>query len=304
MRLPSSPAARRACVLVSLILVFACKEKPVPIVVETPTPPPPEQAPPRDTQPRKPARKPTAKPDTSDAQRFDQIRKGLRQLVVAEQGFFAENGAYTEDFDRLGFRPPTKTSYRFLWLDRDGWAVSGAHDEMPGKDCVIYVGRAASAPSTLRFVRNTREGVPVCDVPPTPPSAGSNPTTVRRGIDTVSALDEASPFIQMRADLRNLVRSQDAYIKTQGLYSRRSEPLALQYLWRPGVRIRILGADGESWSAKATHRTLPGKSCVIWFGPVPLRPTTTAQAKSPERSAIPVCDDSGSVRRRSAAVPQ
>jgi hypothetical protein len=214
-------------------------------------------------------------------------------LVRAEQEYFAENGVYTEDFERIGFRPPSNTKYRFIWLNRDGWAVSGTHTDLEGKDCVIWVGMTATAPTTTRFVRSGPEGVPVCDLPPPPRGSASRPApvvTTPGARDTASALEDVSPFIQMRVDLRNLVRSQEAYLATQGLYSRRFEPFALQYFWHRGVTIRILSADNESWAAKATHRTVPGKSCVVWFGPVPWRPSTAAQRRTPDRSAVPVCD--------------
>ena len=70
------------------------------------------------------------------------------------------------------------------------------------------------------------------------PSTSAEPGT--------SALTAVSPFIQMRVDLRNLVRSQDAYLATQGTYSRRLEPFSLQYLWQRGVTIAILGASGTA----------------------------------------------------------
>jgi hypothetical protein len=95
----------------------------------------------------------------------------------------------------------------------------------------------------------------------------------------------------MRVDLRNLVRSQDTYFGTQGIYSRRTEPFALQYLWHRGVTITILSASDASWSAKATHASRPGKSCVIWLGPVAQRPVTELQKRSPEQPSTPICDD-------------
>lgn len=95
----------------------------------------------------------------------------------------------------------------------------------------------------------------------------------------------------MKVDLRNLVRSQETYIANQGVYARRTEPLALQYLWREGVDVKILTADGQSWSAKATHVRSPGKSCVIWIGPVRKRPVTDAQRRQSTQSGVPVCDD-------------
>ncbi len=82
----------------------------------------------------------------------------------------------------------------------------------------------------------------------------------------------------MRVDLRNLVRSQDGYFGLQGEYSRRTEPFALQYLWHRGVKITILSANDDAWSARATYASRPGKSCVIWLGPVPQRPVTEAEA--------------------------
>ena len=99
------------------------------------------------------------------------------------------------------------------------------------------------------------------------------------------------PTIQMRVDLRNLVRSQDSYFGTQGIYSRRTEPFALQYLWHRDVTIRILSANDASWAARATHVSRPGKSCVIWVGPVAQRPVTELQKRSPEQPGTPVCDD-------------
>jgi hypothetical protein len=231
---------------------------------------------------------------------FDQIRRGLRRLVVAEEGFFAENGAYTGDLERLGYSGEGETAVRFLWVSRDGWAASGTHPSVPGKDCVIFVGRSHGAPTTLKYVRQGREGAPVCDVgqsviasrrPGGTSSPDPAPAPAPAPADTASALTLVNPFVQMTVDLRNLVRSQDAYYATQGIYSRRTEPFSLQYLWHRGVNIRMLSADADSWSARATHQNQGGKSCVIWFGPVSSRPATEAQRRVPERSGVPVCDD-------------
>jgi hypothetical protein len=95
----------------------------------------------------------------------------------------------------------------------------------------------------------------------------------------------------MKVDLRNLAHSQETYFKMQGSYARRTEGLALQYLWHRDVQIKILAADAQSWAAKATHARFPGKSCVIWFGTVAQRPGTDAQGRVEGRSGVPVCDD-------------
>ena len=253
-------------------------------------------------QPRRAAADPAL-----EAGRFDQIRRGLRRLVASEESFYAENGVYTEDLSRVGFSPEGETAVRFLWLSRDGWAASGTHPELPGRDCVIYVGRAHGAPTTLKNVRSGREGVPVCDAPsaarpvaPVPTKTAAAPSAAAPSPqaaadpappDTGSALDAVDPSIQMRVDLRNLVRSQDTYFGTQGVYARRTEPFALQFLWHRGVTITILTANDASWSARATSARRPGKSCVIWLGPVPHRPATEAQKRVPDQPGTPVCDD-------------
>jgi len=237
-----------------------------------------------------PAAGPLGSVDEDEA--FNLVRRGLRRLVAAEQGFFAENGAYSEDLDRLRFSPERGTQVRFLWVTREGWAASGTHPAIPGRDCVIFVGRVNAAPTSLKYVRTAREGVPACDVTPPPPRRSDAPApVVSRAADTGSALEAVNAFVQMRVDLRNLVRSQDAYHATQGTYSKRLEPLALQYLWQRGVTVAILNADAYSWAARASHAAEPGKSCVIWFGPVRVRPVTDAQQRSSERAGVPACDD-------------
>jgi hypothetical protein len=94
----------------------------------------------------------------------------------------------------------------------------------------------------------------------------------------------------MKVDLRNLAHSQETFFAMQGFYAKRSENLALQYLWHKDVQVRILAADAQSWTAKATHARFPGKSCVIWFGPVAQPPLTDAQRRHETRQGVPVCD--------------
>jgi hypothetical protein len=220
------------------------------------------------------------------------VRGSLGRLIAAEENFFAENGSYSEDFSILGFNPEPHTNVRFLWITREGWAASGTHADMPGKDCVVFVGKAHASPTTLLYVRAGREGVIVCDESPQPEPGASTALADRKGLsDTGSALSRLDPRTLMKVDLRNLVRSQETYLANQGVYSRRTEPFALQYLWREGVNIKILTANRQSWSARATHARLPGKSCVIWIGSVSKRPRTTAQRRQADQSGVPVCDD-------------
>jgi hypothetical protein len=246
-----------------------------------------------------PAPAPVAKPVRSrdstpseEATAFDQIRRSLRRLVSVEQTFYAENGTYTEDDERLRFRPEGRAEVRFLWLTREGWAASGTHPALPGRDCVIWIGRVNAPPTSLKYVRTGQEGVPACDVSPAPRRTDADPVPPQlRALDTATALSDVSPSVQMKVDLWNLGRAQDAWLGTQGAFSRSVEPFALQYVWHKGVTINILSSDKWSWSGRATFAGQPGKTCVLWVGPVPAKPATENKGLVPDRAGVPVCDE-------------
>ena len=226
---------------------------------------------------------------------FSEIRRTLRRLVVAEETFFAENGTYTDELSVIRVTPGRDISIRFLWLSREGWAASGTHAALADKDCVIYVGRPESPPTTLKYVRSGGEGVPACD-DRSPPSTRVTAAPPRQAAppppaDTVSTLDLLDPRVVMKVDLRNLAHSQETYHAMQGFYARRTPTLALQYLWHRDVRVDILEADAQSWAARARHARFPGRSCVIWFGAVSQRPMTDARRLRADRPGVPVCDD-------------
>ena len=242
----------------------------------------------------KPSNRPRGRPTAAvESAAFAEIRHTLRRLVAVEENFFAENGTYSDELSLIGLTPDKNTTIRFLWLSRDGWAASGTHAALADKDCVVFVGQAQAAPTTLKFVRSGKEGVTICDdaSPPPPPPAAPPAKPKPTVADAGSALDLLDPRVVMKVDLRNLAHSQETYFAMQGSYARRTEPMALQYLWHRDVRVKILAADDQSWAAKATHARFPGKSCVIWFGAVAQRPATDAQQKHENRSGVPVCDD-------------
>jgi hypothetical protein len=286
-----SAPLRRGLLTAFALLSIACTDLSLPGRAETPV---------TDTAstPAKTVRRAEEKASPTSLQRdatsFAEIRRSLRQLVAVEESFFAENGTYTDDLSVVRFTPGKNVAVRFLWLSRDGWAASGTHAALPDKDCVIFVGRAESPPTTLKYVRAGRLGVPVCDDEPAPrkpvATAPASPAPTPPP-DTVNTLDLLDPRVVMKVDLRNLAHSQETYFQMQGSYARRTQNLALQYLWHRDVRVRILASDRDSWAAKATHANFPGKSCVIWFGAVSQRPVTDAQRRQADQPGVPVCDD-------------
>ncbi len=243
---------------------------------------------------KKPQPRPPAEPTPQQAAvAFEQISGSLRRLVQAEQGFFAETGVYTGDLGKLAFLRQGASEITFLWVGAGGWAARGTHPELPGMDCVIFVGLGKSQPVSQRYRRGGRPGVPACDLPARPPvtSRASDTTTPARPVDTTSALEAVSPAVQMKVDLRKMIQAQDAYHGTMGTYTRSIQTLPLQFAWQDEVEVTVVDADARSWSARATHTRHPGKSCVIWVGPVPHRPATERQRRSPQQSGIPACDN-------------
>lgn len=287
---------RTALLVSACLLLMACDElfpgqrRPVVVMADSTAAQPKRQpSPPRETRP--PA-------DSAQvAAAFRQMSQTLRRLVAAEQGFYAENGTYSGDLSRVGFKPVGETVVEFLWVGKDGWGARGTHPALPDRDCVVYTGAASAAPATRRYGRTGREGAIVCDadrlpVRPAPPAPGAPaPKPAPEPVDTTNALDAVSPVVQMRVDLRKLGEAQAAYFGTQGMYSRQISRLPLQFGWQRGVSITLLHADQRSWTARATHESRPGKSCVVWFGSPPTRPATSVQRKVPDRSGVAVCDD-------------
>jgi hypothetical protein len=247
----------------------------------------------RDTAPRE-----ATGPEAEAA--FRAISQTLRRLVAAEQSFFAENGTYSADLGKVGFRPLEASQVEFFWVTKDGWAARASHPKLPGRDCVTFTGAGGPVPATRRLGRSGREGVVVCDFvfpaqpvrrpAPQPGDTARAPAPAPVVVDTTSALDAVNPVVQMRVDLRKLALAQTAYFGTQGTYSRRVETLPLQFGWQRGVSVTLIHADQRSWTARATHEARPGKSCVMWFGKPLSRPATAAQRMVPLRAGVPACD--------------
>jgi hypothetical protein len=68
----------------------------------------------------------------------------------------------------------------------------------------------------------------------------------------------------IEADLRRLVEAQAAFFETNDRYGRLDE-LGARYISSQGVRVRILAADEQGWSATAWH-LLTSRDCSITSG--------------------------------------
>jgi len=83
------------------------------------------------------------------------VKSDLRNLVVAQEAFFADSVRYTRRLGQLvSFFAPNPGSTVEIWLSADGW---WGRERLGSIECEIYVG---SSRGDLRFAR--REGEPRC----------------------------------------------------------------------------------------------------------------------------------------------
>jgi hypothetical protein len=102
---------------------------------------------------------------------IDDMKAALRDLVVAEETYFAAHQGYTMDHGSLDIFPTkhgqAQTSVTFI--GPNSWSGTATEPSLKGKNCVMYVGLLKElpkgAPKTLGGVVAKEEGVPACDEP-------------------------------------------------------------------------------------------------------------------------------------------
>jgi hypothetical protein len=122
-----------------------------------------------------------------------------------------------------------------------------------------------------------------------PPS----PTAAPRGRKSVAVVAPPLPspdqlVTMMRSDLRALTIAQEGALHAAGRYE--TTLTRLQILPSPGVRLELLRAGQDGWSAVAIHPALPGRSCVVYAGDVVAPPRTRQQGRRGASPGDVVCD--------------
>ena len=83
------------------------------------------------------------------------MKSDLRNLVTAEEGYFAEAQAFTSDLAAVGLSPSKNVTVVVSNVTGSGWQAQATHLNAAGRVCDVYVGDAATAAGQT-------EGVPVC----------------------------------------------------------------------------------------------------------------------------------------------
>lgn len=101
---------------------------------------------------------------------------------------------------------------------------------------------------------------------------------------------QATPASVLKSVLRNVVQAQDKYRATNPGYAKSAEALRLT----PGadVKVVIFGVTAQGWRAKASHRSRPGRSCVVFVGQLGgmNAPKTEADGEMAGEERVPLCD--------------
>jgi hypothetical protein len=101
---------------------------------------------------------------------------------------------------------------------------------------------------------------------------------------------QSPPASVLKSSLRNVVAAQDKYRTSHPVFASTLEALQLN----PGadVKIQILGVTAGGWRAKATHKSRPGRSCVVFVGQLTGSelPRTDGDGEMAGEERVPFCD--------------
>jgi hypothetical protein len=107
-----------------------------------------------------------SQPGTDAAQTFTTMKGDLRRLVSANEVYRAQKGQYSASVEALrGYHPSPGVTVAILQASSTGWAAQATAAAVPGKSCVIAVGKVSPQPTTLADKRSGPEAVVTCDNP-------------------------------------------------------------------------------------------------------------------------------------------
>jgi hypothetical protein len=89
-----------------------------------------------------------APPPPAPADLADAMRRELRGLAAAESTYYASKSKYSKDVITVGYHPVPTVQITLLDANERGWAARATTSTLPGKSCVVYLGRPKKAPKT------------------------------------------------------------------------------------------------------------------------------------------------------------
>jgi hypothetical protein len=103
---------------------------------------------------------------------WDRVHTWLRNLVTAQESYYADHGTYTTDLAALRLLPAIRQDSVWIRVVHAGgrsWTADAGQRGVMGRSCVIYIGRLQDFPSVPQTAQQqhqpAEEAVPVCDQP-------------------------------------------------------------------------------------------------------------------------------------------
>jgi hypothetical protein len=100
-----------------------------------------------------------------DAAVRTRLKSDLRNLVTAQEAFYAGHSTYSDQIDALSYRPSNGSLVSLTATQNNAWAAVAQDASDPTKSCVIFINLAEKyRPKTAKEKRAPdKEGAPLCD---------------------------------------------------------------------------------------------------------------------------------------------
>lgn len=204
----------------------------------------------------------------------------LRNLVVAQEAYFAENDRYAPDMAALsGYKTSRGNTARFIVAEPNRWGAE-VRAEGIGGSCVISINLPAERmPRTAVEKKTYPEGEPACD---------------GDGQDEATRFASQASATVARA-LMLVGKLQERHFGKTGAYATSLDQLeGLRRIPEVTITLEVTPPGGrmEGFFATGTHARHAGQSCVLrsgigqWMG----RARTAAESKRPTGDLAVTCD--------------
>lgn len=203
----------------------------------------------------------------------------LRNLVTAQEAYFAEHGRYAGDLATTQFRASSGNTGRLVRAESNRYGAELTSTGFEGS-CVIHIGLGSTElPRTAKERKAFPEGEPACD-----------------GDGEVENVRWASAAtFEVHRVLLSIAKLQEQRFGRTGAYAATLEELTgLRPNANVSVTMQVTPAGGRvaGYLVTASHAGYPGLSCVVRSGAGPwLRSALTAQGRRPMGDLQVTCDE-------------
>ncbi len=204
----------------------------------------------------------------------------LRNLITAQEAYFAEHGRYASDLATTAFRASPGNTVQLIRAESNRYGAELTGTGIAGS-CVVHIGLGASEyPRTANEKKAFPEGEPACD-----------------GDGEVEAVRwAAAATFEVQRLLASIAKLQEQRFGRTSAYASTIEEL--EGLRRnPNVQVTLqvtaAGSRMTGYVASASHARYPGASCLVRSGAGPWARTamTTAQRRRPATDLQVICDE-------------